>query len=199
MTDLLEEINQFREENDYTKLDDIDPILIKKLHDLYFKDINDDSIENKTFYGAYCEMKGDYDNMIKYYLMAIEKNDSYAMSNLGYYYEKQKDYDNMMKYYLMAIEKGSKEGMIWLNDYFQENNDITNLIKCKKYLNDENMKKYYKYQAIYAAVNQADTDIPLEKDECCICFYDDNYIIRFNCNHFVCYKCYNKLGKLCPS
>jgi len=38
--------------------------------------------------------------MKKYYLMAIELNNSDAM----YYYEGIKDYDNINKYYLMAIE-----------------------------------------------------------------------------------------------
>ena len=45
--------------------------------------------------------------MIKYYLMAIEKNNSDSMFNLGYYYKEIKDYENMMKYYLMAAKKGT--------------------------------------------------------------------------------------------
>ena len=39
--------------------------------------------------------------MLKYYLMAINKNNMTAMYNLGYYYEIQNDKDNMLKYYLM--------------------------------------------------------------------------------------------------
>lgn len=54
----------------------------------------------------YYSVKADYDNMVKYYLMAIEKNNSHAMHNLGFYYEKIKNYDNALKYYLMAIEHG---------------------------------------------------------------------------------------------
>jgi TPR repeat protein len=46
-----------------------------------------------------------YNLMIKYYLMAIEKGNSYAMNNLGYYYEiEEKKYDLMKKYYVMAIK-----------------------------------------------------------------------------------------------
>ena len=43
------------------------------------------------------------ENMIKYYLMIIELNDSDAMICLALYYYEIKDYDNMKKYYLMAI------------------------------------------------------------------------------------------------
>ena len=51
------------------------------------------------------------DNMIKYYLMAIELNNSDAMTNLAYYYDEIKDYDNMKKYYLMAIELNNSDAM----------------------------------------------------------------------------------------
>ena len=67
---------------------------------------NDHVVENSSMLfelGLRHEKQKDYENMIKYYLMAIEKGNSDAMNNLGIYYEEQKDYENMMKYYLMAI------------------------------------------------------------------------------------------------
>jgi TPR repeat protein len=52
------------------------------------------------YYGIYYKEKKDYEQMKKYYLMAIDKGSASAMFNLGYYYEKQKDYDLMKKYYM---------------------------------------------------------------------------------------------------
>ena len=65
--------------------------------------------------------------------MAIEKNNSDAMYDLGYYYHSiEKDYDNMKKYYLMAIEKGNSKAMNNLGYYYQH--------VMEDY---DNMKKYY--------------------------------------------------------
>jgi TPR repeat protein len=50
-----------------------------------------------TNLGMYYGEQEDYDNMIKYCLMAIENGNSNAMYNLGLYYKKQEDYDNIMK------------------------------------------------------------------------------------------------------
>jgi TPR repeat protein len=55
--------------------------------------------------GAYYEDIKDYDNMKKYYLMAVEKNNWDALVDLGYYYQMIKDYDNMIKYYFLALDK----------------------------------------------------------------------------------------------
>ena len=39
------------------------------------------------YYGNYYKEQKDYNNMIKYYLMAIKNGNSYAMYCLGYYYK----------------------------------------------------------------------------------------------------------------
>ena len=80
----------------------------------------------------YRHIKKDYDNMKKYYLMAIEKNNDIAMYGLGCYYNEIKDYDNMKKYYLMAIEKNNIEALNALATYYK---DVE-----KDY---DNMKKYF--------------------------------------------------------
>ena len=50
--------------------------------------------------------------MKKYYLMAIDKENSDAMFNLGnYYHFIEKNYDEMKKYYLMAINIGNSNAM----------------------------------------------------------------------------------------
>ena len=56
-------------------------------------------------YQNYIEMMKNED-MKKYYQMAIEKENSDAMTHLGHYYQYTEiNYEEMMKYYLMAIEK----------------------------------------------------------------------------------------------
>ena len=68
----------------------------------------------------YFEIEEDYDKMKKYYLMASEKGDSDAMTNLGNYYETmEEDYDKMKKYYLMAIDKGDSNAMYYLGHYYE--------------------------------------------------------------------------------
>jgi predicted DNA-binding WGR domain protein len=57
--------------------------------------------------------------MKKYYLMAVEKDHSNVMCNLGNYYHEQKDYDNMKKYYLMAINKDNMRALKALNEYYK--------------------------------------------------------------------------------
>lgn len=72
----------------------------------------------------------DYENAKKYYIMGIEKGDSYAMNNLGALYFKNNDYENAKKYYLMAIEKGNSLSMNNLGILYYKNNDYEN---AKKY------------------------------------------------------------------
>ena len=66
----------------------------------------------------YKEQK-DYDNMKKYYLLAIKNKNIEAMYCMSNYYKEQNDTINMMKYYLLACEtsdpknayKNYKKGM----------------------------------------------------------------------------------------
>ncbi len=71
--------------------------------------------------------------MKKYYLMAIEYDDDYAMYNLGKYYHKiEKNYGLMKIYYMMAIDKDNYDAMFGLALYYEEIE-----------LNYKLMKKYY--------------------------------------------------------
>jgi hypothetical protein len=86
------------------------------------------------YYGVYYEIKENYNQMKKYYLMAIEKDYSLAMYNLGYYYQHiGKDYNLSKKYYLMAIEKDCSSAMNNLGYYYQHIEKDYNLSK-KYYL-----------------------------------------------------------------
>ena len=75
------------------------------------------------FIGEYYEYNNiNYNEMIKYCLMSIDKDNIYAMNNLEIYYESIDDYDNMVKYYLMAIECGNKNAMKNLGRYYMRKN-----------------------------------------------------------------------------
>ena len=122
-------------EKDYIFINN--PTSIKKIYDLFFHDIpilgelND--IES-YYYGIYYNHhKKDYNEMKKYYLMAIEKGNVNAIESLAYYYRYvETNYDQTKKYYLMAFEKGNMDGILLLADYYSYND--------KKY---HKMEKYY--------------------------------------------------------
>jgi tetratricopeptide (TPR) repeat protein len=70
--------------------------------------------------------------MLKYWLMAVENNNSDAMVRLGIYYQKINDIPNMLKYYLMAIENAEhphSNVMLYLGKYYYKINDIPNMLK----------------------------------------------------------------------
>lgn len=81
--------------------------------------------------GRYYEISHNYPNMIKYYLLSIEKhNNTKAMFNLGTYYETIEDYPNMIKYYLLSIEHDNNiDAMFNLGLYYDETQDYPNAIK----------------------------------------------------------------------
>jgi len=115
----------------------------------------DNSNAMKFLGDYYCEQK-DYESMIKYYLMAIERGNVDAMYNLGSYYENHKDYSNMLKYYLMAIEKGDSDAMYNLGIYYKAQKDYSNMMKyylmaVEKGNSDAmyNLGIYYKAQIDY--------------------------------------------------
>ena len=79
----------------------------------YTEALNTLGLYHYTFTKNYNEMK-------KYYLMAIEKGVISSMHNLANYYRfVEKNYDEMKKYYLMAIEKGFEHSMFELGIYYQ--------------------------------------------------------------------------------
>ena len=82
--------------------------------------------------GLYYESKiKNYDEMKKYYLMAIELKNDKAMIDLGYYYYYiEKNYDEMKKYYLMAIELNNIGAMVILGYYSYYEKNYDEMKKC---------------------------------------------------------------------
>jgi hypothetical protein len=86
----------------------------------------------------YYDIEKNYEQMKKYYFMAIEKDNDVAMNNLGYYYQNvEKDYDQMKKYYLNAIEKGNNEMIYHLEQFHKDNNDTLGLLQLYIKIDDK--------------------------------------------------------------
>jgi TPR repeat protein len=91
------------------------------------------SVNQKLFIGLYFfHIEKNYGEAKKYYLMASNKGNSYAISYLGLYHQIGENYEEAKKYYLMAIDKGNSDAMYNLGFYYE---DIEN--------NYEEAKKYY--------------------------------------------------------
>jgi TPR repeat protein len=72
----------------------------------------------------YDNMKHNYEEAIKYYLLAIDKGNYIAMNNLAHYYNVENNYKEAIKYWLLAIDKGNYIAMNNLAHYYYnvENN-----------------------------------------------------------------------------
>ena len=69
---------------------------------------------NLNLMGIVNKFIGNIDEAIKYYKMAIDKGNTYAIGNLAYVYHKEqekKDLNEAIKYYKMAIDKGLPDSM----------------------------------------------------------------------------------------
>jgi len=132
-------IQKYLELNNYNYIKIENHGIINHIYNLYKYDIDErntfkmeDSIID-LYYGVYYEIKKNYEQMKKYYLVAIEKGNVSAMNNLGFYYRDiEKDYERMKTYYLMAIENNHSGAMNNLGFYYE---------KIEK--DYEQMKKYY--------------------------------------------------------
>lgn len=78
---------------------------IKIIYNLFHDNIISEptKINFSYYYGIYHEEQKDYDNMIKYYKMASERQHVRAMRGLAAHYQRKGMYDDMLKYYLLAI------------------------------------------------------------------------------------------------
>ena len=118
----------------------IENFIIKLFNDGIIEETNES--DKLLWIGNYYKLNKKYNEMKKYYLMAIELNDSDAMFNLGHYYHQiEINYDEMKKYYLMAIKLNNSLAMNNLGAYYH----IIKENYCyfiKKYY-EIKMKKYY--------------------------------------------------------
>lgn len=119
----------------YTKIDESN---IPTIYDLFKNNTiyNGNSAtkydEILLYHGVYYSIELNYEKMKKYFLMAVNLGNVYAMINLGnYYYARENDSRKMKKYFTMAANLNNADAIIGLGDYYKYK---------KKY---KKMKKYY--------------------------------------------------------
>ncbi|AYV79373.1 MAG: hypothetical protein Faunusvirus11_12 [Faunusvirus sp.] len=127
--------------------------------------------------GDYYGNIGDYDEMMKYYNIVIDRDTDPAYTGIIYWYigchhDEHQNYDQMIKYYNLAITRGDYDACDELMTYYLGENDINNVIAtahifldaakdnddCKKcsiigrlvqyYIDHKNMTEYIKYKEL---------------------------------------------------
>jgi len=119
--DYLNKIDEFIKNKDYQKA-------IKKLLTIN----SNTGVIEKTIAEIYDVLIKDYYKAEKYYLMALEKNQTDLNFNLALLYKKEfKDYEKAKKYYLLAIKKGYSSAMYNLALLYDE--EYKDFKKSEKY------------------------------------------------------------------
>ena len=132
--DKLDKINAYLEIRGVEPLNKNHYHLIDAIYDIYINNhvIETDNDMLLNIIGDYYHYDRIYDDMIKYYTLAIERGNSDAMCSMGRYYGEyhiQCDIGMMMKYYMMAIDKDNSEAMYKLGRYYHLNHDNDKAIK----------------------------------------------------------------------
>lgn len=151
--EMKSQIKKYVENNGYQYIDISDDTCALNIYNAMFNNtiILDDNDVTYLYNAIHYKIKKDYDNMKKYYLMAIERGNRVAMSNLGYQYALDGDIENMKKYYLMVVKKNVS---LHINNISSEHkfagyttqycikkcNDLDEFINCWKLqiINDNN-------------------------------------------------------------
>lgn len=121
----LAQVDEYLQRHGFSHLSAEYYSMVDNIHDIYINGsiYETDSNVLSCIIGNYYNNIGEYDNMEKYYMAAIEKGNSEAMFNLGRYFENCKRYDEMLKYYRMAVAKGNTDAMISMNRHIRNHND----------------------------------------------------------------------------
>ena len=179
----------------------IENYILNLFNNKIIEDTNDD--EKNFWNGLYYEhIEKDYSQMKKYFMMAIELGNSWAMNNLGYYYQYiEKDYPQMKKYYRMAIELGDcSETLYYLENYCDTVEFYHLLNKCvnkNDFINCK-IKELEKNKKVFKYINK----IRLFKNlnnykKCSVCLEENVLNICFDCGHEICVDCYVNTKSKC--
>jgi tetratricopeptide (TPR) repeat protein len=113
-------------EIDYGESDLVYDLLINKIIPVF---TTDTSSEIYMFLARFYQLEEDYDNMIKYDLLAIEKGNVISMLVLGCFFKDMHKYENMLKYFLMGIDRGCKMCSCSLGNYYYKIQNFDAAIK----------------------------------------------------------------------
>ena len=91
------------------------------------------------YYGLYNKIRSDDEKAIKYFQMAIEHGNRYAMFNMAVICKDLDDLVNMKKYYLMATGKGLIQAWNQLKQYYKEYDVVEYFVQNNNYEGFENI------------------------------------------------------------
>lgn len=186
---------------------------------------NNDGVLYCCYANAHYEKK-EYNEMIKYYIMAIERNNINAMIKMGQYYHKIcYNFKESKKYYLMAINNNNIEGMAYLTLLYCDLLEMNSLSDSFKIMIDINrdqdeltkefgdivksyMSKYEKMKKYYQIYSANDTDIKRDlygvynkygMTEIQMLRYVDTYskLLDNRINHYSVQQKYDRMKEFC--
>lgn len=159
-------------------------------------------VQSVIFLAKYYRDNERYEEMIKYYELAIELGSDIPYHLLGEYYREINDFDNMKKFLFLGIQKNNITCIEYLNKFLNENFDLELALNIRDKLSKDNFDtlqkyliKYYEIKDLCNRYNHLNIKIN-SKEECIIC-RENKYYICLPCSHKLCYSCINKLEK-CP-
>ena len=153
INDMTSRIKKYVEGKKFRYIDISNDTSVFNIYNMIFNNtiIHDDDDVTSLYFGIQYEILKDYDNMIKYYLMA---GNSAALDRLGRYYDQIDDIGNMKKYYLLAIIMGSDIAMAYLANYFNKIGDIKNMkIYYLMAINKGNKVAMNNFAVYYESIN----------------------------------------------
>lgn len=119
---------------------------LKVIYDLYHDGIKHEklSVVALDYYGLYFQKKKKYDDMLQYFLTAIDQKNITSMHHLAEYYSGKKNYDKITEYYLMAIKHNDAISMHRLASHYGEQNNYDKMVEyylmAIKHNNSESMQ-----------------------------------------------------------
>ena len=140
--------------------------------------------------GNYFKKEKNYDEMIKYYLMAIDKGNTDAMfdliKNIQIYKNDCNDIDKITLY----------NNLLKINN---KNNLLKKIIiELKNIIKKIDLNKAIEQLTIYQSNIKISKDVDINNIcECLICFEKKEYVSFDKCNHKVCEDCFIQIDK-CP-
>ncbi len=175
---------------------------------------------SKGYIPAMCDMayyyrtiEKNYENVLKYYGLAIDKKDTFAMKQLSQFFFETGDNENSQKYLFMAIQNGDISSVMNLLAYHINNCLYMNketlcciLPYIENMIDDEKVCLYIVENCILNNVESKIFGIEIveikENEECNICIDKKNLFIKSSCGHKICGSCFLRIIKetnnLCP-
>jgi hypothetical protein len=180
---------------------------------------------SKEYVPAMCDMafyywtvEKSYENVLKYYGLAIEKEDTFAMTQLAQFFSEIGDLVNAQRYFWMAIQFGDANSIMNLladhinNCLNMEKNTLCMILdgikkneNIKNIINDEKVFLYIIENCILNNVPAKifGVEILEENRDCDICMEERDLFVNASCGHKICGQCFSRnireTNTLCPT